>query len=100
MSRRTNKNRNLSTSSALPFSRLSRKMSVLGIDLGNESGVIAQALRGGVDIILNEGTFIASCCEWAGLMVLPTLLSLPPPPCASLISRVKAPEPVSRGRNL
>lgn len=31
-------------------------MSVLGIDLGNESGVIAQALRGGVDIILNEGS--------------------------------------------
>lgn len=34
-------------------------MSVLGIDLGNESGVIAQALRGGVDIILNEGETIA-----------------------------------------
>lgn len=50
---------NLCTSSARPFSRLSEKMSVLGIDLGNESGVIAQALRGGVDIILNEGETIA-----------------------------------------
>jgi molecular chaperone DnaK (HSP70) len=42
--------------SPLCRARRSRKMSVLGIDLGNESGVIAQALRGGVDIILNEGS--------------------------------------------
>lgn len=32
------------------------KMSVIGIDLGTQNAVIAQALRGGVDVILNESS--------------------------------------------
>ena len=32
------------------------RMSVIGIDLGTQSAVIAQAVRGGVDVILNESS--------------------------------------------
>ena len=31
-------------------------MSVIGIDLGNNSSLIAQAKRGGVDLLLNENS--------------------------------------------
>ena len=33
-----------------------RTMSVVGLDFGNEFAVLAQAKRGGVDIVLNENS--------------------------------------------
>ncbi len=41
---------------SLASSSRSAAMSVIGIDLGTQNAVIAQALRGGVDVILNESS--------------------------------------------
>ena len=41
---------------SLPLFASAPRMSVIGIDLGTQSAVIAQAVRGGVDVILNESS--------------------------------------------
>jgi hypothetical protein len=40
----------------LPSSSIMAAISVVGWDVGNQSCVIAQAKRGGVDVILNENS--------------------------------------------
>ena len=37
-------------------------MSVIGIDFGNDSILIAQAKRGGIDLVLNEGSNRKNAC--------------------------------------
>jgi hypothetical protein len=39
---------------AFTSERIVRRMSVIGIDLGNRNSIIAVAQRGGIDIVLNE----------------------------------------------
>lgn len=37
-------------------------MSVIGIDLGNDTAILAQAKRGGVDVLLNENSTRLNQC--------------------------------------